>query len=354
MHNLLEDGLAELQHFMRKRPLIIVGTGLSLSMGLPGMAELLDHLQVRIPQLCDSAPGLAEEWERCAGLIRLYGFEEGLGKTTVSDPLLKLIVEETAILVGTRDLDTLRRLPSLLPSDFPFARLLDHLFRSLPPDNPILNIITPNYDHLVEYACDLLGIECVTGFSGKMMKRFHYHLLKEDTYKRYLTSDKRPKAEHRKAAKIRLLKPHGSLYWQRVGDDIFESFEPIPHSSRVIITPGLTKYRNSLTDTIMNYHRELANECIANAESVLVIGYGFNDSHLQTVLGERLRTGMPCLILTRSLSGKGLELIRSFHQMIALEAASGTTRTRWHFNGEQGIWEEPLWSLDHFVKRVIG
>lgn len=354
MHDLLDDGLTELQHFMRKRPLIIVGTGLSISMGLPGMGELLDHLKANIPLLCELDTGLTNEWERCVSLIQQYGFEEGLGKMTVSDSLLRHIVDETAKLVGTRDHELLRRLPGYLVSDFPFARIVDHLFKSLPPDNPNLHVITPNYDHLVEYACDLIGIECATGFHGSIMKRFQQSYLKEDTYKRYLLAEKRPKPEHRRVAKVRLLKPHGSLNWQRVGDHIFESFEPLPQSSRVIITPGHTKYKNSLTDTVMNYHREIANECIANAESVLVIGYGFNDSHLQTVLCDRLKMGMPCLIVTRSLSDNGMNLIRSFHQIIALEAAPGHARTRWHFNGEEGIWEEPMWSLDHFVKRVIG
>jgi SIR2-like domain len=159
--------------------------------------------------------------------------------------------------------------------------------------------------------------------------------------------------DYRKLPTVKLLKPHGSLSWYKIGETTFQSHKNLTGSTRVIITPGNSKYKVSLTDTVMNYHREMANDCINNAESVLIIGYGFNDSHLQTVLYDKIKSGVECLILTKSLSDVAKKLISDFRQVIALEEC-GQSRTTWYSDGEQGVWDEPLWEINHFVKKVIG
>src|SRR4051812_35030107 len=108
----LEEGLVYLQEFMRKKPTLLVGTGLSLSMGLPGMSQLLAHLEVRIPQLCDGNNAIYSEWLSCLELIHEHGFEEGLNKITICDELLEFIVNETADLVQIKDLEAHYSIPN--------------------------------------------------------------------------------------------------------------------------------------------------------------------------------------------------------------------------------------------------
>lgn len=347
-----EEGLVYIQDFIRKRPIIIVGTGLSLSMGLPGMKQLLEHLETRIPKLSNGNNAISTEWDSCLKVIKEFGFEEGLNKITICNELLELIIDETAQLVHLKDLEALHSIPKLQLSDYPFAKLLKHLIDSLPPENPTLNVITPNYDHLVEYACDLIEVKSCTGFKGTFILKFDQDHLKNDTYKLNPTVDHRGNVRYKKIPRVRLLKPHGSLYWQRINGDTYESFQKLDGAKRVIITPGSTKFKSSLTDSIMNFHREIANDCIQRSNSILIIGYGFNDVHLQTVLQERLKSGVDCLIITKWLSPTAKELINSYKQIIALEEADHL-KTKWYFNQKEGTWDDPIWSLDQFVKRVL-
>jgi SIR2-like domain len=347
----INDGLLELQRFLKKKPTLIIGTGLSVSMGLPGMGELLSHLKEQIPLECKELE--IKEWEDCLAHIDAVGFEEGLGKVNVSEGLLKVIVQATANLVGQKDATFASKLANMQISDIPFAKLLFHLVNSLHPLNPILHIVTPNYDHLIEYSCDLIDVNCVTGFYGSHHLKFNANKLKEDLYRIETVHEKgRPKKEHRKLPTVKLLKPHGSLNWYKVGELTYQSHIGIPESSRVIITPGNSKYKASLTDTVMNYHREMANDCITKSESILIIGYGFNDIHLQTVLNDKLKSGIDCLILTKSLSVGANKVISDYKQVIALEQ-NGHLGTKWYHNEEEGTWDEPLWDLTHFVKQVI-
>lgn len=347
-----EDGVKQLQEFIRTRPIILVGTGLSISMGLPGMKELLQYLANRIPELCKDNVTLYSEWQSCMKLIDLHGFEEGLSQVTISDELLEIITNETAEFVQQHDLQIYKSIHELQLSDFPFAKLIKHFVDSLHPENQTLNIITPNYDHLVEYACDLINVRCCTGFTGTYLKKFDYEHLKNDSYSLNPIPGQRGNRRYRMIPRVRLLKPHGSLYWQKVGEETFETYQKIEGAKRVIITPGNTKFKNSLIDSVMNCHREMANNCIQKANSILIYGYGFNDLHLQTVLKEKLRLGVNCLIMSKCLSPYARQLISSYKQILALEE-DGFMRTKWYYNGQEGIWDESIWSLNDFVKKIL-
>ncbi|MEP7151222.1 MAG: hypothetical protein ABI856_05890 [Nitrospira sp.] len=72
---------------------------------------------------------------------------------------------------------------------------------------------------------------------------------------------------------------------------------------RLIITPGLNKYRAGYNSPF-DKHRDLANDFIKKAGRLLVVGYGFNDDHLQTHLVKRIQDGTPTLILNRSVTAK--------------------------------------------------
>lgn len=348
------EGLELLQTFMRTRPTLIIGSGLSVSMGLPGMGELLDHLIKKIPQHFSPGSVVIGEWEDCLKLIRDYGFEEGLTKITITEELLSIIVDETGQLIEQHDRELCGRLFAGSAKDFPLVKLLNHILASLPPGDPILNVVTPNYDHLVEYACEILKIECNTGFLGTLVGRFIPDILEEDEYIQVQVPDKgRIKKEFRKIKKVRLLKPHGSIYWQQYKDEVYQSPVNLVGSTRVIITPGRTKYENSLVSFIMNSHRENANQAIRRAESLLIIGYGFNDNHLQTTLMDRLSSCTQCLILTRTLSDNAKKVIASYPQVIGLEKGGDVNSSLWYYRGGNGQWPEPIWSLDHFVDKVI-
>ena len=88
-------------------------------------------------------------------------------------------------------------------------------------------------------------------------------------------------------------------------------------AERLIITPGLNKYKAGY-EVPFDKHRELANNHINQSARLLVVGYGFNDDHLQTHLLPRIRSGTPTLIMTRTASEMAKKLATESTQCVCL------------------------------------
>ena len=348
-----EDIYRFLQEFLRKRPMLVVGTGLSVSMGLPGMDRLSSQLKTTFSKDYFRNDDILTEWEEVSRLIHLHGLEGGLLKSRVSEYLLTAIVEETASFVNDADSHLRDSLYSNPVHSFPFARLLDHLVNSLHPMNPVLDVITSNYDHVIEYACDRIKVKCCSGFCGALVQRFSPDELENTSFEAHTVEAGRGlRKEYKPQTKVRLLKPHGSLWWQKIEKNVFQSPVKLPSSQTLIVTPGLSKYESSLIEPVLNHHREKANDRLRKAGAVMVIGYGFNDDHLQTVLMERLSDGTECLILTRTLSETALAAVSSCPQIFALEQ-DDNGETKWHYNGTSGNTSLQLWDLEVFTQTII-
>ncbi|WP_176555922.1 hypothetical protein [Bacillus cereus] len=74
-------------------------------------------------------------------------------------------------------------------------------------------------------------------------------------------------------------KDRDNWYWSN-GKPIISAFDL--NIERLIITPGANKYRNGY-DTPFDIHRVKANSAIDTASKFIIIGYGFNDEHLETL-----------------------------------------------------------------------
>ncbi len=123
----------------------------------------------------------------------------------------------------------------------------------------------------------------------------------------------------------------------------------------MIITPGLNKFRNGY-ESPFDRHREKANRSIDGASRFLVIGYGFNDDHLQTHLTPMISSGKPTLLVSRHLSPIALDLARKCSSVIALDEATGkgSPGTRAFIAGKDfTIGGRSLWDLKDFVSEVF-
>lgn len=124
------------------------------------------------------------------------------------------------------------------------------------------------------------------------------------------------RAQYRYRPRANIFKPHGSLDWYH------RDGKPVRYSGdldlpRLIITPGLNKFRNGY-ESPFDRHRERANSAIDRASRFLVIGYGFNDDHLETHRTPRIRSGVPTLLLTYGLSDNAVKLVNECHNVIAI------------------------------------
>lgn len=333
--------LLSLQDFLRKRPVILAGSGLTIPLGLPSMGALAEELDKNLS--ADATH--QEEWSKYSEDVKL-GLEAALLKHQVSDAILKSIIDITGDFIDGKDKATADNLfrQEKLPA---IAELLRFLTKSTGRNNPEVIVITPNYDRVIERACDTIQVACETGFCGSYIKIFDREALDRMVFTRYNTAIKR----------VKLFKPHGSLDWYYFnGKSIEVSTLPAPADDdqvhRIMITPGRSKYASSLMDEVMNFHRERMNHHVRRAEALLVIGYGFNDAHLQGELNNRLREGVECVILTRSLDEKHIaNLPRHGKWTLIVSTEGGKSRVLTpDYDSEVS---GNLWSLDEFFKKTI-
>jgi hypothetical protein len=123
----------------------------------------------------------------------------------------------------------------------------------------------------------------------------------------------------------------------------------------MIITPGHNKFRNGY-ESPFDIHRSRANEAIDRASRFLVLGYGFNDDHLETHLSPCIKGGKPTLMLTRSLSTAARQLAIQHSNVIALEYAELQGVTGTNVIIEKSAFFLPgvrMWDVDSFVTEVL-
>ena len=95
---------------------------------------------------------------------------------------------------------------------------------------------------------------------------------------------------------------------------------------------------------------------IEAAPSLVCIGYGFNDAHVQPKLLDAAKTGVPLLVLTKQLSAAGnRELQAHGRKLLVLESAgAGRTlvRTAQDFAGQSIDGEH--WTIDALFSMMTG
>ena len=87
-----------------------------------------------------------------------------------------------------------------------------------------------------------------------------------------------------------------------------------------------------------------------------MIGYGFNDDHLETHLTPRIRSGTPTLLLTYTLSDNAVKLAAECPSVIAIQRAeqAGMTGSSVLVAGDENFFPGlDLWDLGTFVTEVL-
>lgn len=332
LQNLFADGLVT-----------IVGSGLSCAEGLPGMKALAEMLIKTMPGIV--ADDDKDSWAKVSDLLGGgLGLEAALHEVAISSALTDAIVHATGEFILAEEA---RTLADCMQTDrtLRFARLLRHLSPASPK---FVEVVTPNYDRLIEFAVESAGWGVDTGFVGRLVGRHHP-----------AESDKsfaRGVVQHAKATKllyrdrVRLYKPHGSLDWFDTAQGAISSPLPIA-AKRLIITPGVGKYKHGYEQPF-DSHREGANAAIDKASGILCIGYGFNDDHLQTHLMPRLKAGVPAVLLTYDLTEAAAAVIQSSPNTVALVCHPDGTGIIMP-KGTDVVSGVRWWDLEHFIKGVL-
>lgn len=327
------------QEFYGKAPVIIMGSGTSAAHGMSGMGALAKHLVAHtdVSGLSDSE---LKVWEYfCQVMDNGVDLESALHQVAASEELTSRIVKATWTLINSEDIEIFQK--SLQDNAmFSLSRLLEHLFRS---SLKKVNIITTNYDRLVEYACDQMRIHHYTGFTHGFFRQLA------------------APTEITSARRVNIWKVHGSLDWFQspLEDTVaLSNIQEIPDNYQPqIVTPGTQKYQKTHLEpfrSIIN-HADLA---ISEAGSYLCIGYGFNDEHIQPKLMVKcLRQKTPVTIITYALSDSAKKLIvdGNAQNYLAIERGETDDQSIVYSSLDKApiTVEMNIWSLEGYLSLII-
>ena len=187
-------------------------------------------------------------------------------------------------------------LPSATASGDPLVHHRDLLKRLLtrPLTLKRINVFTLNYDTLVEQAADAEGAVLLDGFVGTMRRVFRPESYDHDLYFPAETTEGRV---HRLDRVIHLYKLHGSVSWRSntpswsnpYGLQATES--TVDGAESAVIYPTPAKYGATLGMPYAELFRRFANTIVRPQSTLIVVGYGFGDEHVNAIIRQAL--GVP-------------------------------------------------------------
>lgn len=169
-------------------------------------------------------------------------------------------------------------------------------FAARPTSRDRLAVFTTNYDRVIEFAADLLGLRIVDRFVGALEPTFNASRLDVDMH--YSPPGVRGEPRYVEGL-IRLSKLHGSVDWRSRGGQVVRSpiafgaeptepqFPKSPSES-VLIYPNPAKDVETLTHPYAELFRDLAASICRPGSVLVTYGYGFGDSHINRVITDML------------------------------------------------------------------
>ena len=296
--------------------------------GIPGMAQLGERLQKGLRPKYESE----SEWIKFTDrLEKGEGLENSLTDLNLSNDIICDIVKVTWELINEADLNLMEE----WCASGTFSCLGEIIHRYYQSHPQCINIITTNYDRGIEYSCDQYGIPVNSLFEGEYFKRF--------------------KRQIKTRQSVNLLKVHGSLDWYFKYNKQVISVPLQKHIPRemfpAIVTPGTSKFERVL-ETPFRDILHIADELIEKASSYLCIGYGFNDSQIQTNIIREIQLGKIIIAWTKELSDEAVKLIESNGKDYILVQATKGDESKTEITMPSGkiILDKKIWTQEGLLE----
>lgn len=337
------DDIAKIaQNCVQHNPAIVLGSGASVAHQIRGMGALADYLRDNLDVQGEEEK---DAWTLIsAALASGDGLEEALQKTTAPASMVRKIVNLTWEAIASDDLALLQR-AAIGQEAFPLSDLMRTLFKST---NNTINIVTPNYDRVAEYASDVADCIHATGFVPGVIRR------REGADTILVRKGSHP------ARTVRIWKVHGSLDWFQ---DTNGTVVSLPLSKQLpdeflplIVTPGVSKYERTHDEPFRSAIQG-ADAALGRASAFLCVGYGFRDTHIQPKLVERCRQrNVPIVILAYKLTEEARQFLgnNAGAAYLAMEDCDEGTRVYTPETPDGEIIEDQkIWSFEEFNKLVL-
>ena len=275
------------QQFLKLCPVILWGSGATIPYGLPSMNGLMEKISPKLGDIDVNAD-----------------LETELGKVAVSehDKIKKLIRDE----VFKKDKECLNEYIRDANYFEAITKMISKFYTSHPCK---MDIVTTNYDCVLEYALSKSNYNFTDGFTGRAFSKFN------------------PEAFEKRQI-INLIKVHGSLNWfsDENGDILYLPSMPAADKLKYcMVLPTRNKYDEAFEEPYRTLIGKSDN-VIANAGSFLVVGFGFNDKHLTPKVDNRIRAGTPIVIITKKATGACKEKLNKAVKYCLFEESAKETR----------------------------
>lgn len=323
-------------------PKLVVGTGLSICYGVPGMSALATYLNRKIVSSKDDS--LIDMWKMHYPVIKKNGLEAGLANLRQEEMVLvDKIKEYTAgyILKKEEEMHD-----DIYNSEKGFSKLLRYLSRTVSYNYRVIDIMTPNYDRIIELLCDKLGLGVITGFFGSTYCQFNREILntpttfyncKENTW-------------------VRIFKPHGSINW--VHEDKTEyltnNYNVLKDKTKYIeiVTPGSLKHREGMINNTFRCMREDFNTILRSERdySLFIYGYGFNDEHFDIAIEDSFDRNV--LILAKDVKAEIIQMAIDNKNITIFYSES--KKDYMIYKSRKYLVDAPLWNIDVFAETFLG
>ncbi|RLA48288.1 MAG: SIR2 family protein [Gammaproteobacteria bacterium] len=340
----LHDVKEHLQNHLSDGLVVIVGSGLSCAEGVPGMGVLAQYLIDEVPKSIRDNDRVS--WSKVSDSLGAgEDLENVFLKVKLSETLEEVILESTHAYILIHEAKVIKEV-SCEGRVLRFTKLLSHLLKP----NSGLPVITTNYDRLIEIASEAAGLAVNNLSTGKYFGSFDP---RESRFSMCRNIRRMGKSAHLEYTNhVTVFKPHGSVDWFLVNNEpIFSSI--ISGGRKLMITPGANKFRGGY-DRPFDLHRELANREIDNASRYLIIGYGFNDDHLQVHLDQQLSNGKSAVILTHSITEKTRKYVGVRENIWTVVSRDGVSGFKLIIGKEEFEFNDiDIWDLEKFVEEVL-
>lgn len=307
-----------IQNFLANPPVIIWGSGATISYGLPSMNDLKQCLKPELGELKENA-----------------NLEIELGTVESQDKIDK-IKEIIRSEVLKKNLECLKK--SIQTQNyFEAIEKMTRKFYSAHPQK--MDVVTTNYDCILEYALSKAGYNFTDGFTGRPLSKFNPKSFGKEKF-------------------INIIKVHGSLNWfSDNNDNVFYlpceyKFDSLKYA---MIPPARErKYHEAF---IKEPYRTLigkSDNIIENANSFLVIGFGFNDEHLTPKIDGKIKTGTPIVIVTKKATDSCMKKLSNTEKYCLFERSENGTKIT--FKKDRKSTEESIeliesyWELNKFME----
>jgi hypothetical protein len=322
-----------IQQRLGGNPALLIGSGGSIPYGLPSMqtlaTEIVKQLEIKYHGE-DSWKAFVDE------LNSKNNLELALENIILKDEIHNSIITTVWSFINKKDREAF--LEFIKHEKYP---ALTMILKKFVQRAGATNIITTNYDRLVEYSIDFAQGKVETGFSGNYIRSFGNN---------YATTAKRT---------VNLFKVHGSVDWFKhksnkniMATHFLESTDLSDIYLPMIVTPGNGKYKETHNDPFRTVIAE-ADKALRSSASYLCIGYGFNDEHIQPIIiDENKNRNKPLVIVTKEVTPKMKDLFLQDDNdncLILSENSGGGTIV--HYNkSENEVFAENYWCLDCFYR----